>query len=83
MVKIKEKYYKCPKCGDTTTWTDILEECGSGGAGMCYCEYNNGRILYKWIRISKDKYNDLVYKNMVTKKGLSHSKESLRSSNNI
>lgn len=50
------KYYKCPNCNDVTTEEEILEECSSGGCGMCYCDYCNGRILHKYKRISLKEY---------------------------
>ena len=61
--KFKEKYYKCPNCGGITIESDILYECGSGGAGMCYCQFNEGRILNKWKRISKKEYLKIKEKN--------------------
>jgi len=72
--EITEKYYQCPNCSDITTESDILEECSSGGAGMCYCEFNIDRTLYKWKRISKDKFlqlknlRSLKHVQIVTKK---------------
>ena len=35
----KEKYFACPNCKEPITWTGILDECSSGGQGMCYCQY--------------------------------------------
>jgi hypothetical protein len=51
-----EIFYKCPECGDVTTKYEILEECGSGGLGMCYCEYDLDKTLIKWKRISRKEY---------------------------
>ena len=50
MVKEKERYFACPTCKEPTTWSQILEECGSGGQGMCYCQYQS----LEW----SDKYKD-------------------------
>lgn len=74
---IKEKFYKCRECEDITTRSEILDECGCGGAGMCYCQYDNDRILIPWKRISKKLYDDLKYKKNILKTGLKHSRSSL------
>ena len=61
MVK-KEKYYLCPDCNDLVIETQILEEIGNGGLGMCYCKFNQGRILVPYKRISKNKFEILKTK---------------------
>ncbi|MEK6819252.1 MAG: hypothetical protein AABY10_04960 [Nanoarchaeota archaeon] len=55
----KEKYYICPNCGALNTENQILEEIGSGSCGMCYCEFDNGRILNKYKRINKKLWGNL------------------------
>ncbi len=62
--KMKEVYYKCPICKDITTEKEILEEASSGGMGMCYCQFDNGRILIKWKKITKNEYNKLKKKEL-------------------
>lgn len=57
-----EKYYTCPSCGDLVTETQILEDCSNGSCGMCYCQFDNGRILVKYKRISKKKWQELKTK---------------------
>ena len=37
--EMTERYYVCANCGELITETVILEECASGGQGMCWCEY--------------------------------------------
>jgi len=56
---VKEKYYICPNCGELNTETQILEEVGGGSCGMCYCEFDNERMLNKYRRISKKLWNVL------------------------
>jgi transcription elongation factor Elf1 len=56
MSKNREKYFRCPKCGQLTTKTAILEECSNGGQGMCYCQFDNGRILIQYDEITKEEY---------------------------
>jgi len=57
--KVSEKYYICPNCGDLTTQTKILEEISGGSCGMCYCEFNRGRILNKYKRVNKQLWKEL------------------------
>ena len=38
-MKEEERYFACLRCCKPITWTDILEDCGSGGQGMCNCQY--------------------------------------------
>jgi len=57
--KIKEKYYICFNCGVLNTETQILEDVSDGSCGMCYCEFNKGRILNKYIRINKLLWKEL------------------------
>ena len=62
MIKFREVYYICPNCKDLTTLTQVLDEVDEGSCGMCYCEFNNGRILHKYKRISKKKLEELKSK---------------------
>ncbi|MEK6823988.1 MAG: hypothetical protein AABY06_03035 [Nanoarchaeota archaeon] len=55
----KEKYYICPKCGALNTETQTLEEISNGSCGMCYCEFNNERILNKYKKINKRLWEEL------------------------
>lgn len=57
--KTSEKYYLCLNCGDLSTQTRILEEVSGGSCGMCYCEFNRGRILNKYKRINKQLWGKL------------------------
>lgn len=57
--KLAEKYYICQNCGTLNTETQILEEVSGGSCGMCYCEFDNGRILNKYKRISKSSWERL------------------------
>ena len=59
-----EKYYICPNCKDLKTESEILNGIGNGSCGMCYCEFDNGRILIKYKRISKQKWIDLKNKKL-------------------
>lgn len=68
-----ESYYICPNCGELTTETDRLEECGSGGNGYCGCEFTISRwseeyetldaecqrYYSDYIPISKDLFEEL------------------------
>jgi anaerobic ribonucleoside-triphosphate reductase len=45
MGKNREKYFRCPKCGELTTKTDIL----NGKQGMLCCNK-------EWDEISKEEY---------------------------
>jgi len=56
MSKNREKYFRCPQCGALTTKTEIYKEISSGGQGMCYCEYDNGRVFIQYDEITKDEY---------------------------
>lgn len=51
-----ERFYKCPECGSITTRSEILEECGGGGLGMCTCQYDIDKVFLKWKNISRDEY---------------------------
>ena len=51
--KVSEVYYLCSRCGALNTEAQILEEVSDGSCGMCYCEFDNGRRLNKYRRISK------------------------------
>ena len=55
----REKYYICLSCGDLKTETEILEEVGLGSCGMCYCEFDQGRILNTYKRINKEVWERL------------------------
>ena len=57
--KFTEKYYICPNCGALNTEAQILEEVSEGSCGMCYCEFDNGRILNKYKRIGKELWEEL------------------------
>lgn len=63
----REKYFMCPQCGELTTWTAILDECGSGGQGMCYCEYDNGRVFIEYEEISKKEYEARLKEKLLKK----------------
>lgn len=55
--KFKEKYYKCPNCGELSTYTEQIEACSSGGMPYCYCKYGEeGRVFVGYKRISKKEY---------------------------
>ena len=69
----KERYFKCPSCGEVTTQSKIdyeVEFCGS--VGMCYCEYMESfindqghkdvwypRVFVKYEEITKEEYDRL------------------------
>ena len=55
----KHEYYVCPNCGDFLTLVQILEDVGEGSCGMCYCEFNNGKIFNKYKRISRKEWERL------------------------
>jgi hypothetical protein len=57
MGKNREKYFRCPKCGDLETKTGMMESINGGGLGMCYCEFDNGRTLIPYDEITKKEYN--------------------------
>ena len=54
--KNREKYFLCPVCGDLETKTGMLKLHGSGGLGMCYCQYKNDRQLISCTEITKTEY---------------------------
>ena len=56
MSKKREKYFMCPSCGELETQTGMMEAISSGGQGMCYCEFDNGRILVEYEEITKKEY---------------------------
>ena len=62
----KEIYYICPNCGALNTETLLLEEVNGGSCGMCYCEFDNERILNKYKKINKKLWEEL--KNLKTNK---------------
>ena len=69
----KETYHICSRCGELRTWSQILNECGNGGMGLCSCdfiqpfwseEYNcididTPRIYNDYTGISEDLFNKL------------------------
>ena len=69
----KEKYYICSHCGELKTQSQILNECGNGGMGLCNCEFmipfwsekydcidiDTPRIYNDYTEISEDLYNRL------------------------
>lgn len=57
--KFKEKYYICQNCGELNTETKIFGEVSSGSCGMCYCEFNNGKILNKYKRVNRKLWEGL------------------------
>lgn len=72
-MKEKERYFACSSCCHPITWAEILEECESGGQGMCYCKFNSmewsdeyqkfepvyDRVFVDYIEITKVLYNSL------------------------
>ena len=73
MAKEAERYFACPLCKEPTTWTDILDDCGNGGQGMCYCRFQSliwdekykdfepvcDRELIEYVEITKPLYDVL------------------------
>ncbi len=53
---VKEKYYKCPDCGNLTTETNLLDACSNGGMPYCYCKFDEGRIFVGYKKISKNNW---------------------------
>jgi len=75
MAKEKERYFICENCGELTTWSEILKDCGSGGMGLCYCKFTEPfwseeygcidtdtlRLFTDYTEISKDLYERLKF----------------------
>ncbi len=67
-------YYICEDCGELTTEDRLLEECSTGGSGMCYCRFlykfwdedlngpdcETDKILMAYTKIKKKIYNWLL-----------------------
>lgn len=56
MGKNREKYFRCPVCGDLETKTGIMKSISGGGLGMCYCQFENDRQLIPYEEIKKEEY---------------------------
>ena len=50
--EIPEKFLICPACGIITTLTQTIEECSSGGNGMCTCEFPSGRVYNEYKELT-------------------------------
>lgn len=54
---VKEKYYRCPQCGELTTESRILAKIEYTRVGnMCLCEWANRRRLIKYEEITFEEY---------------------------
>ena len=74
MAKEAERYFACPVCCEPVTWSGILEECSSGGQGMCYCTYQSlewsdeykdfepvfDRTMTEYVEITKTFFDVLI-----------------------
>lgn len=56
----KELYYQCPQCGDVVTKTWIMNGMKNGVIGMCYCDYLEKKVMYKYKKISKEDYHKFL-----------------------
>ena len=70
---MSEKYFICEECGNLSTLSEQLEECESGGNGLCGClfmefEWNKEtndidvwcpRVYPQWTKIKKKWYDKL------------------------
>jgi uncharacterized Zn finger protein len=53
----REKYFRCNKCGDLQTTSDIQKAQKQSPLSMCLCSHNKGKTLIPYDEISRKEYN--------------------------